>query len=82
MSHRTAVFIITAVRCDIGTTGPIRRQVENARSGPLPLGDQTMKANDRLDPMAAEAIRDDKGGNQVVFSVFRDADGTVWADAT
>lgn len=35
--------------------------------------------NDRLDPMAAEAIRDSKGGIQVVFAVFRDADGTVWA---
>lgn len=38
-------------------------------------------AGDRLDPMAAFAIHNRQGGHQVVFSIFRDADGTLWAGA-
>lgn len=36
---------------------------------------------DRIDPMATHAIRNRRGGVQVVFGIFRDADGTLWAGA-
>ncbi|WP_294235999.1 ligand-binding sensor domain-containing diguanylate cyclase [uncultured Sphingomonas sp.] len=38
-------------------------------------------ATDRVASMAAQALRDADGHNQVVFSVRYDADGTLWAGA-
>ncbi|MEJ8629897.1 two-component regulator propeller domain-containing protein [Sphingomonas sp. I4] len=37
--------------------------------------------SDRIDPMAAHAIRNRKGEVQTVFAVYRDTDGRVWAGA-